>query len=196
MAYKIHREAVHMFIFSIKTSKRKLVMHLGLIIALIIILGIFFATLNASDKEAVCPIGKYNLCVKDNEGRIEFLSQFGWTVSNEPIEITTVTIPSEFNSTYEKYNDIQREQGLDLSKYKEKTCTRYTYQVLNYKDAAQGVRANVLVLNDKVIGGDVSSVLLNGFIHGFCNPDKINAQTFSSTIKQKPFIQTILKKFI
>ena len=65
--------------------------------------------------------------------------------------------------------------NVDLSKYKEKTCTRYTYQVLNYKDAAQGVRANVLVLNDKVIGGDVSSVLLNGFIHGFCNPDKINA---------------------
>lgn len=164
-----------MFIFSIKTSKRKLIMHLAVVIALIIILGIFFATLNASDKEAVCPMGKYNLCAKDNDGRIEFLSQFGWTVANEPTEITTVTIPSEFNSTYEKYNDIQREQGLDLSKYQEKTCTRYTYQVLNYKDAAQGVRANLLVLNDKVIGGDISSVALNGFIHGFCNPDKTNA---------------------
>ena len=42
-----------MFIFSIKTSKRKLIMHLAVVIALIIILGIFFATLNASDKEAV-----------------------------------------------------------------------------------------------------------------------------------------------
>lgn len=164
-----------MFIFSIKTSKRKLIMHLALVIVLIVILGIFFATLNASDKESVCSIGKYNLCAKDNDGRIKFLSQFGWTVSNEPTEITTVTIPSEFNSTYEKYNDIQRAQGLDLSKYQEKTCTRYTYQVLNYKDATQGVRANLLVLNDKVIGGDISSVMLNGFIHGFCKPDKTNA---------------------
>lgn len=164
-----------MFIFSIKTSKRKLIIHLALVIALIIILGFFFVTLNASDKEAVCPIGKYNLCVKDNNERIEFLSQFGWTVSDEPTEITTLTIPSEFNATYEKYNDIQREQGLDLSKYQEKSCTRYTYQVLNYKDATQGVRANLLVLNDKVIGGDISSVALNGFIHGFCDPDKIHS---------------------
>lgn len=162
-----------MFIFSIKTSKRKLIIQFAVVIAFIIALGILFAMMNSNDKEAVCPIGKYSLCAKDNDARIEFLSQFGWTVSSEPTEITTVTIPSEFNSTYEKYNDIQREHGLDLSKFQEKTCTRYTYQVLNYKDATQGVRANLLVLNDKVIGGDISSVTLNGFIHGFCCPNKI-----------------------
>ena len=163
-----------MFIFSIKTSKRKLIAHGAFIVALIIVFGVFFISLCSSDKEAVCPIGKYKLNARDNDERIEFLSQFGWAVSGEPTEISTITIPAEFNSTYEKYNDIQREQGLDLSKYQEKTCTRYTYQILNYKDAAQGVRANLLVFNDKVIGGDVSSVTLNGFIHGFCNPDKIN----------------------
>ena len=162
-----------MFIFSIKTSKRKLILHIITVIAILLGLGVFFIIMNSSSKEAVCPIGKYNLCAKDNSSRIEFLSQFGWEVVNEPTEITSVTIPSEFNSTYEKYNDIQRAQGLDLSKYQEKTCTRYTYQILNYKDVSTGVRANLLVLNDKVIGGDISSVTLNGFIHGFCSPDKV-----------------------
>lgn len=163
-----------MFIFSIKTSKRKLITHTVIIASLVALAAILFFSLKTNDKEAVCPMGKYNLYVKDNDDRIEFLSQFGWETSSEPTEITTVTIPAEFNSTYEKYNDIQRDQGLDLSKYQEKTCTRYTYQILNYKDDSQGVRANILVLNDKVIGGDVSSVMLNGFIHGFCDPDKVH----------------------
>lgn len=161
-----------MFIFSLKTSKRKIIVHtavIGLLAALAVIL---FLSLRTNDKQAVCPMGKYNLCVKDNDDRMNFLAQFGWEASSEPTEVTTVTIPAEFNSTYEKYNDIQRNQGLDLTKYQEKTCTQYTYQILNYKDSPQGVRANILVLNDKVIGGDISSVLLNGFIHGFFDPDK------------------------
>lgn len=163
-----------MFVFSIKTSKRKIAIQFIFVLVLIIMLGLFFATLNSSKKEAICQIGKYNLIAKDNNERINFLEQFGWAVSEEPTEITTVIIPAEFNSTYEKYNDIQRDQGLDLSKYKEKTCTRYTYQILNYKNNTQGVRANLLILNNRVIGGDVSSVELNGFIHGFCYPDKIS----------------------
>ena len=163
-----------MFIFSIKTSKRKLIAHIVIIASLVALAAILFFSLKTDDKEAVCPMGKYNLCVKDNDDRLEFLAQFGWEASSEPTEISTVTIPAEFNSTYEKYNDIQRDQGLDLTKHQEKTCTRYTYQILNYKDSSQGVRANILVLNDKVIGGDVSSVMLNGFIHGFCDPDKVH----------------------
>ncbi len=162
-----------MFVFSIKTSKQKLILQFILIVISIILLGLIFTKFNFSGKEASCQIGKYNLSAKNNSERIEFLSQFGWEVSPEPTEISTVIIPAEFNATYEKYNDIQKEQGLDLSKYKEKSCTRYTYQILNYKDSPNGVRANMIVFNNKVIGGDVSSVTLNGFVHGFFSSDKI-----------------------
>ncbi len=163
-----------MFICSIKTSKKKLIIHVLLIVLLLALVPILFFAFRNNDKQATCSIGKYNLSARDNNERLEFLSQFGWEVSSEPTEVTTVTIPAEFNSTYEKYNDIQREQGLDLTKYQAQACTRYTYQILNYKDSSQGVRANILVLNDKVIGGDISSVMLNGFIHGFCDPDKMH----------------------
>lgn len=162
-----------MFIFSFKTSKRKILTYIVIIFAIVsLFLIIFFS--NSNGTQATCPSGKYNLNAKDNDSRIEFLSQFGWEVNNEPSEITTVTIPSEFNATYEKYNDIQREQGLDLSKYREKLCTRYTYQILNYDDSSQGIRANLLVLDGKVIGGDISSIKLNGFVHGFFDPNKTN----------------------
>ena len=60
-----------------------------------------------------------------------------------------------------------RQQGCDLSKYAGKRCKRYTYVIENYPGQAEGVRANILVYKNKVIGGDVCSVELDGFMHGF-----------------------------
>ena len=84
------------------------------------------------------------------------------------MEQVDVLLPSSFNDTYEKYNQIQKEQGLDLLKYAGATCQRYTYEVTNYPDADAGtVVANVLIYKDKVIGGDICSTQLGGFMHGF-----------------------------
>lgn len=163
-----------MFIFSLKVCKKRIYIYIALIGLLVMSMLCFLFFQKDNDKQAICSNGKYNLCVKNNNERLEFLSQFGWEVLSEPTEITTITIPAKFNSTYDKYNDIQKEQGLDLKKYQEKSCTRYTYQILNYKDSSQGVRANLLVFDNKVIGGDISSMTLNGFIHGFFDPNKAN----------------------
>jgi hypothetical protein len=65
------------------------------------------------------------------------------------------------------YNEIQKRQGLDLSKYKKKNVMRYTYEVKNYKDYDGTVYANIIVYRNKVIGGDICSADVTGFIHGF-----------------------------
>ena len=44
---------------------------------------------------------------------------------------------------------------------------RYTYEVTNYPDAQGTVYANILIYRNKVIGGDVCSADVTGFIHGF-----------------------------
>ena len=103
----------------------------------------------------------------DNASRIQFLGQFGWETSPEPVEITDVMIPVDFNDTYQEYNKIQMIQGLDLSKYAGKTCKRWTYEITNYPSAEKTVRANLLILNNRVIGGDICSVQMDGFLHGF-----------------------------
>ena len=154
-----------MFIFSIKTSKRKIL--LILFAVSLAVLACFFFMQKNNKTTINSPIGKYTLCVKDNDSRVQFLKQFGWEVNPEPIEVSQVIIPSIFNETYEKYNNIQKGQGLNLAKYKESPCTRYTYQILNYKNYPGAVRANILVLNNKVIGGDICSTELNGFINRF-----------------------------
>ena len=110
--------------------------------------------------------------VKTNEDRINFLSQFGWQVKSEPISSEEITIPASFDKIFVGYNEIQKAQGLDLSKYKNKEVMRYTYEVTNYQNYNGTVYATVLVYRNKVIAGDVCSSDVKGFIHGFVLPKK------------------------
>lgn len=76
-------------------------------------------------------------------------------------------IPTEFDETYEKYNSLQKEQGYDLSAYKGKTVTRYTYKITNYpNESVQDARVNMLIYENRLIGIDVSSTEIGGFMHG------------------------------
>lgn len=105
--------------------------------------------------------------IKTNEDRIAFLKQFGWEVTATPLEEQNITIPSEFDKVFTGYNELQKKQGLDLSKYKKKDMVRYTYQITNYSDYDGTVYANILVYKNKVVGGDICSSDISGFVHGF-----------------------------
>ena len=103
-----------------------------------------------------------------NEGDVaNFLAQFGWSVDASSVEKQEVTLPDEFDKVFAGYNEIQRAQGLDLSKYKKKKITRYTFEVTNYNGYEGKVLANVLIYRNKVIGGDICSSDVSGFVHGF-----------------------------
>ncbi len=105
--------------------------------------------------------------VKSSADAANFLAQFGWTVDGGNAKSANVTIPAEFDKVFAAYNEIQRAQGLDLSKYKKKELTRYTFEVTNYKGYEGKVYANVLVYRNKVVGGDICSADVTGFVHGF-----------------------------
>lgn len=104
---------------------------------------------------------------ENNAQRLEFLKQFGWEVAEEPTEIKTICIPKEFDDVYINYNEIQKHQGFDLEKFKGKSAKVYTYIVENYPDCKDQVYIHMLVYKSKVIGGDVSTVNIDGFMHGF-----------------------------
>ena len=108
--------------------------------------------------------------MKNADDVAAFLSQFGWSVNASTVEKSEVTLPSEFDKVFVGYNEIQRAQGLDLSKYKNKKITRYTFEVNNYNGYDGKVLANVLVYRNKVIGGDICSADVTGFVHGFEMP--------------------------
>ena len=155
-----------MFVCSMKMSRIKVFAVFALVLAAVLV-GVGFLASSHADTDAAAKAQTPKLLAQTNEQRIDFLKQFGWEVSAEPVEVVEVVVPTEFDQTYEKYNIIQRKQGFDLADYKGKRVKRWTYEIKNYPEGKTGVRANLLVLDGKLIGGDVSSVELNGFMHGF-----------------------------
>jgi len=136
----------------------------GVILASVVVLVTLILLIPASDNASVdAASANYNK-VKTNEDRIALLSGFGWQVSEQPVEEVQVQIPAEFDSVLDRYNSLQMDQGLDLSKYKRKTLTRYTYQVTNYPDYEGTVYANLLVYRNKVVAGDLCSASADGFV--------------------------------
>ena len=105
--------------------------------------------------------------IKTPDDAANFLAQFGWEVEKTPLDEVKLKIPSEFDKVMNAYNDLQRNQGLDLSKYRGKEVTRYTFRITNYPDYKGNVMANVIVYKNKVIGGDICSADVTGFIYGF-----------------------------
>ena len=108
--------------------------------------------------------------VRDEDARKSFLAQFGWDTKEGCVEEVEIRIPEDFDKVMNAYNEVQRSQGLDLSKYKGKTVNRYTYYIENYPDYDGTVLANIVVYKNRVIGGDICSSDAAGFIHGCAKP--------------------------
>ena len=90
----------------------------------------------------------------------EIVRQMGYDdVSETPYEVVEFEIPLKFNSVWENYNNLLKEKGYDLSLYKGKKCKRYTYLI-----PSENARANIIVLGGKIIGGDISSITLDGIM--------------------------------
>lgn len=101
-----------------------------------------------------------------NNDNIEFLKSYGWEVKNHPIEKVEITIPEKFDEVYENYNLLQLQAGLNLSDYCGKSGIRYTYEVTNYPIYTEDtVRANVIVIDNTPVGGDIMTTNINGFMH-------------------------------
>ncbi len=155
-----------MFIYSLRAGTIKLVGVICVALTVLITLIAFVPTYAVSSETSAD--GTYNYDkIKTDADVAEFLKQFGWTVTETPTETKTVTIPREFDKVFSTYNEMQKEQGLNLSKFKGKEITRYTFTVTNYPDAAGTVYANVLVYRNRVVGGDICSADPQGFVHGF-----------------------------
>lgn len=100
------------------------------------------------------------------EEQLEFLRGYGWEVESRAAEKADIIIPDPFDRVYESYNEIQLRAGLDLRPYMGKKGVRYTYIVQNYPyDVGEDVRANVICIDGKPVGGDIMTVSISGFMH-------------------------------
>ena len=104
--------------------------------------------------------------LSSNDARVEYLKSLGWEVHAAPAESGQVRIPTDSSEVYDRYNDLQKAQGFDLTRYAGKTVSRYVYKVTNYPNATEPVYATLLIYKNKVIGGDIVNTAPTGVIQG------------------------------
>lgn len=100
----------------------------------------------------------------NNSERIVFIKNSGYTLLSAEPETKAVKIPETFSDVYNNYNEIQRLAGYDLSDYKGCEVVIYTYKIETPQGYSGDCVFNMIVYNDRVIGGDVSSRILGGFM--------------------------------
>ena len=156
-----------MFIYSVKSTTLKFFGIIGIaILTLVALIFLVPSYSNATTKDIATMNENISFSnVKNYNDGINFLEQYGWEVNENLIEECDITIPKEFDKVMTTYNEIQKQQGLDLTKYQRKTAKRYTYKVENYPEYEGTVYANIIVYRDKVIAGDICSADSKGFIH-------------------------------
>ena len=151
-----------MFIWSVKLNRNIL---WGFCAVVCLALGAFAAMAPKASTDVLK--NSVDTTAKTIEQQAAFLKSYGYEVEKQPLLIEEVIIPSEFDDEYNSYNDFQKISGFDLSKFKGYRAKKYTYLITNYPDSKEDVYANLLIYNNKIIGGDVSSSSYDGFIHGF-----------------------------
>ena len=114
-----------MMVMTAKVDLKKILLGLAAAAALILALILLLGRNDTTQTAAPAPSA--------NDGRVKFLSDFGWDVTTSPTESGRVRIPEEPSPVFDRYNTLQKGQGYDLSKYAGKTVMRYVYRINNQK---------------------------------------------------------------
>ncbi len=94
-----------------------------------------------------------------NKKRLSFISSLRLGQCDTTPTEKAITVPTVFSGAYESYNGIQKAAGYDLSTYKGRKATLYTYALSN-----GDYTVNLIVLNGRIIGGDISDAEYGGDI--------------------------------
>ena len=149
-----------MFVATFKWNKKIAML---IVIAVAVILCLTILAIGSGSKNSASAASHK---VETNEDRIMFLEDLGWEVEASPLSQKEIIIPKEFSAVYESYNKLQQAQGYDLSEYCGLEAIIYTYTVTNYSGYTGNVVADLYVRNSQVIGGDIHSLAVDGFMHG------------------------------
>ena len=101
--------------------------------------------------------------LKNEEARIAYLSELGWSVTERPVQTQEILLPEKFPDVLLEYNKLQCQQGFDLERYAGKKVTLYTYEIGNYPEE-ENVFASLYQYRNRLIGGDIHSTSFSGFM--------------------------------
>ncbi len=155
-----------MFVITVKskfkTKKSKIMLLCTCLMIFVLVVFVMVSVVPVVKDKAYCQsIGEYSLNA-ESESEVEgFAQQFSLEI-DELYSEKIVRIPLEFNNTYNKYNELQKKHGLDLSNYKGKECMLRIYSLEDDK------RYLFLVIyKGRVIGGHLSECVDTSAMYSF-----------------------------
>ena len=157
-----------MMVMTAKVDLKKIALILGAVAAVILGLILLFGG-DHTQTTAATP-------VSNNEQRVQFLESLGWEVAASPAESGQVRIPETATEVFDRYNQLQKQQGYDLSTYAGKNVMRYVYKVENFPNATEPVYATVLVYKNQIFGGDITDTSAGGKVQGIKPVKKSSGQ--------------------
>lgn len=148
-----------MFVFSVKTSKKRIWTLLLCVVALILI--VIAAVGHASTPTAATAVATAE--GGSDTKRVAFLRSLGYTVTPAHTAVQEILIPDVFDEETTSYNELQQTVGMDLQPYHGKRVKCWTYAVQG--DASgQAVEAHLYEYKNTIIAGDVSATEADGFM--------------------------------
>ena len=159
-----------MFVVTWKFNRKTAVF--VVLMAALVLIGIVLLAGAHSKAQALETSQRPVTTVKNDKTRAAYLRQYGWEVETPAVSESKVLIPRSFTEVLEAYNELQKEQGFDLTRYCGMEVELYTYKVLNYENEDYVV-AQLYVLDNDVIAGDVHSTELGGFMVGIKSGDTV-----------------------
>ena len=151
-----------MMIMTAKVNLKKIALILGAIAAVIV--GLILLLGGRGEAQTT------SAAVSNNDARVKFLTDLGWEVTTSPAESSQVRIPENATEVFDRYNQLQKNQGYDLTQYAGKSVMRYVYKINNFPGATEPVYATLLVYKNQIIGGDVTNTAAGGKVQGFKMP--------------------------
>ena len=151
-----------MMIMTAKVNLKKIALILGAIAAVIV--GLILLLGGRGEAKTT------SAAVSNNDARVKFLTDLGWEVTTSPAESSQVRIPENAAEGFDRYNQLQKSQGYDLTQYAGKSVMRYVYKINNFPGATEPVYATLLVYKNQIIGGDVTNTAAGGKVQGFKMP--------------------------
>ena len=151
---------MHMFTKSLKLTKKSAV-------ALLLALGVMLAAavMLCSSPRDLFSTGDM-LDVSQLRGREKYLASYGWEIAPESEQERTVLLPRSFEGAPGEYARMQTSQGYDFASYAGLECRQFTYELKAYGGGSGTVYAVLYVKGTRVIGGDIHSAEIDGFMHG------------------------------
>ncbi len=132
-----------MLCMSFNVKKFKLIILAILVCAVVLAITPSFSKSKENEK----------IILENDTERINFLNSIGYKAEENSCVKSEVTIPCEFNEVYNRYNNIQIQQGFDLSDFKGKPADIYTYTINENPE----MNVNLIIYENMLIGCDVHS---------------------------------------